>query len=133
MCPQQLLSIPLKKTFATHGFSRLLVSDNRPQFTAEEFGLFLQSNSIVHHKPPPYHPATNGLAGNMVKNVKQWFKKQGKSTSINCALSDFPRMYRNVPHSSMNRTPAEYIFSCIPPTHLSMVTPSMSEHLKEGL
>ena len=98
----------LEEIFTTHGFPRLLVSDNRPQFTAEEFGSFLQSSNIVHHKSPPYHPATNGLAENMVKNMKQWLKKQGKSTSINCALSDFLRTYSNVPHSSMNRTPAEH-------------------------
>ena len=61
----------LQDVFATHGFPRLLVSDNGPQFTSEEFGSFLHSHNIVHHKSPPYHPATNGLAENMVKNVKQ--------------------------------------------------------------
>ena len=123
----------LQDVFATHGFPRLLVSDNGPQFTSEEFGSFLHSHNIVHHKSPPYHPATNGLAENMVKNVKQWLKKQGKGTNVSCAVSDFLRTYRNVPHTSTNRTPAEIIFGCVPRTHLSMVVPSMTERLKEDL
>ena len=123
----------LQDVFATHGFPRLLVSDNGPQFTSEEFGSFLHSHNIVHHKSPPYHPATNGLAENMVKNVKQWLKKQGKGTNVSCAVSDFLRTYRNVPHTSTNRTPAEIIFRREPRTHLSMVVPSMTERLKEDL
>ena len=52
----------------------------------------------------------------MVKNVKQWLKTQGRVT-----LAAFLRTYRNVPHTSTGRTPAEIIFGRIPHTHLSMV------------
>ena len=34
----------LEDVFATHGFLRLLVSDNGPQFTAMEFENFLKRN-----------------------------------------------------------------------------------------
>ena len=61
----------LEGVFATHGFPRLLVSDNGPQFTAMEFENFLKRNQTSHRKSPLYHPATIGLAENMVKNVKQ--------------------------------------------------------------
>ena len=46
--------------FATHG---LIVSDNAPAFTSEEFKRFVQMNGITS---APYHPATNGLA-------EEWF------------------------------------------------------------
>jgi len=77
----------LEDIFTTHGFPRLLVSDNRPQFTAEEFGSFLQSSNIVHHKSPPYHPATNGLAENnygkkreiMVEEARKEYHEQDTS------------------------------------------------------
>ena len=72
---QQTIEV-LQDIFATHGFPRLLVSDNGPQFIADNFVTYLCSNQIAHHKSAPYHPATNGLAENMVKNVKQWLKKQ---------------------------------------------------------
>ena len=123
----------LQEVFATHGYPRLLVSDNGPQFTSEEFEYFLQSNNIAHHKSPPYHPATNGIAENMVKNVKQWLKKQGGSTTAYRAISDFLRTYRNVPHTSTGRTPAEVIFKRLPRTHLSMIVPDMTERLKNQL
>ena len=61
----------LQDIFATHGYPGLLVSDNEPQLTADYFESYLRSHHILHHKSSPYHPATNGLAQNMVKNVKQ--------------------------------------------------------------
>ena len=44
----------LNEIFATHGFPRVLVSDNGPQFTSSEFEEFLQQNNIIHYKSPPY-------------------------------------------------------------------------------
>ena len=123
----------LEEVFATHGFPRLVVSDNGPQFTAVTFENFLKRNRISHRKSPPYHPATNGLAENMVKNVKQWLKKQGRVTNINSALAAFLRTYRNVPHTSTGKTPAEIIFGRVPRTHLSMVVPSMVDQMKDRL
>lgn len=123
----------LEDVFATHGFPRLLASDNGPQLTADEFDRYLKQNRVSHHKSPPYHPSTNGLAENMVKNVKQWLKKQSKGTGIRRALASFLRTYRNVPHTSTGRTPEEIVFGRVPRTHLSMVVPSLSERVKESL
>ena len=69
----------------------------------------------------------------MVKNVKQWLKKQGGSTTAYRAISDFLRTYRNVPHTSTGRTPAGVIFKRLPRTHLSMIVPDMTEYLKNQL
>ena len=51
------------------------MSDNGPQFTSTGFEEFLQHNDIIHYKSPPYHPSSNGLAEDMVKNVKNHLKK----------------------------------------------------------
>ena len=40
----------LQEVFATHGYPRLLVSDNGPQFTSEEF------DAIKQHCPPQISP-----------------------------------------------------------------------------
>ena len=61
---------------------------------------YLACNGILHRKSAPYHPATNGLAKNMVKNVKQWLSKPSCGVEFECALSAFLRTYRNVPHSN---------------------------------
>ena len=52
----------LKDIFATHGYPRLLVSDNGPQLTANHLENYLLSHHVLHHKSAPYHPATYGLA-----------------------------------------------------------------------
>ena len=52
--------------FAAYGLLTQLVSDNGPQFTAEEFENFLQSNGIKHIKCAPHHPASNGAVEHLV-------------------------------------------------------------------
>ena len=56
--------------FATHGYPQLLVSDNGSQLTADCFKSYLRRHCILDHKSAPYHTAINGLAENIVKNVK---------------------------------------------------------------
>ena len=50
----------LRTVFARNGLLEQLVSDNGPQFTAEEFQLFLKKNGVKHVTSARYHPATNG-------------------------------------------------------------------------
>ena len=115
----------LSDLFATHGLPRVLVIDNGPQFTAKEFSDFLKSNCIVHRTSAPYHPATNGLAENMVKNVKQWLKKQDKSSSMAVSITEFLRTYRSVPHTGTNKPPSEIMFGRTLHTRISLVLPNM--------
>ena len=49
----------------------VVVSDNGPQFISHELQEYLTAQQILHQQSAPYHPATNGLAKGMVKNVKQ--------------------------------------------------------------
>ena len=112
--------------FATHGLPRVLVTDNGPQFTSIEFSNFLSSNCIAHRTSAPYHPATNGLAENMVKNVKQWLKKEDKGSSFHASITEFLRTYRVVPHTGTGKSPAEIIFGRTLRTRISMVLPNMT-------
>ena len=123
----------LEEIFAFHGFPRLVVSDNGPQFISHELQEYLTAHRILHHRSAPYHPATNGLAEGMVKNVKQWLRKQVSCSSFTSSLANFLRAYRNVPHTSTGHSPAELIFGRMPRTHLSMLLPSTAERVKAGL
>ena len=49
----------LRTIFSTHGVPEVLVSDNGPTFTSEEFAVFLKRND---KRSPAYHPSSNGLA-----------------------------------------------------------------------
>ena len=123
----------LKDIFACHGFPRLVVSDNGPQFVSHELREYLTAHHILHHRSAPYHPATNGLAEGMVKILKQWLRKQASCPSINSNLADFLFTYRNVPHTTTGHSPAELIFGGMPRTHLSMLLPSTAERVKASL
>jgi transposase InsO family protein len=50
----------LRETFARYGVRRTIVSDNGPQFTAQEFEKYFEHNQIKHAK----HPQSNGQAEN---------------------------------------------------------------------
>ena len=50
------------------------MTDNGPQFTAEEFDIFTKRNGIKHVKSAPYHPASNGLAERFIQSLKQSLK-----------------------------------------------------------
>ena len=65
----------LHSTFATHGLSLTIVSDNGPLFTSNEFQEFLHCNGIEHLPTTPYHPSSNGLAERAVQTVKAGVKK----------------------------------------------------------
>ena len=123
----------MQDIFATHGLPRILVFDNGPQFISKEFSEYFAHNGVLHRRSAPYHPATNGLAENMVKNVKQWLSKQRCEVRVGVALSEFLRTYRNVPHSTTGRSPAQILFGRALRTRLSFVLPCMSERVKEQL
>ena len=52
----------LRGLFSHYGVPEVVVSDNGPQFTSEEFASFLTSNGVKHVRSAPFHPATNGQA-----------------------------------------------------------------------
>jgi transposase InsO family protein len=47
----------LRKLYSQHGVPETIVSDNGPQFTAQDFKEFCKANAITHILSPPYiHP-----------------------------------------------------------------------------
>ena len=53
------------------GLPQQIVTDNRPQFTANEFRQLTASNGVKHITTSPYHPSSNGAAERMVQTVKR--------------------------------------------------------------
>jgi len=48
-----------RSLFYRYGIPDQIVTDNGPQFTAEEFKQFCLSNGIKHTMIAPYHPSSN--------------------------------------------------------------------------
>lgn len=100
----------LREIFCRFGLPRVIVSDNGPQFIASEFRDFCISNNITHIRATPYHPKTNGLAERAVRTFKERFTAiKSSSSDVNLTLQRFLMSYRNTPHKSTGRSPAELL------------------------
>ncbi|XP_053699483.1 uncharacterized protein K02A2.6-like [Sabethes cyaneus] len=111
--------------FAAYGAPITVVSDNGPQFTAEEFKSFLQRSGVKYHKlSAPYHPATNGQAERYVQTVKNALKSMGStSNTLQANTYEFLQQYRKVPHSETGESPAKLFLGRNIRTRLDLVRP----------
>ena len=98
----------LRKLFAANGLpeQNIIVTDNGPQFTSDEFSLFLRSNGVKHIRCSPYHPASNGLAERFVRTFKEAMKAgRADSLPLQHRLANFLLTYRTTPHATTNEPP----------------------------
>ena len=124
----------LRQIFACHGLPATLVSDNGSPFQSTEFQQFAAANGIPHRRVPPYHPASNGLAENMVKTVKHALSKAKitKDVTLDTLIARFLATYRNTQHTTTSRTSAELLLNRMPRTCLSLVHPCTSQQLEQA-
>ncbi|PIK44828.1 hypothetical protein BSL78_18307 [Apostichopus japonicus] len=121
----------LRTAFAQFGLPVQVVTDNGPQFIAEEFKGFLQTNSVQHTLTPPYHPSSNGLAERHVQTFKRMFKKsETKFASLQHKVAHILFQYRNIPHTTTEKTPAELFLKRAPRTKLPLVKPSLKRSVE---
>ncbi|XP_060601747.1 uncharacterized protein K02A2.6-like [Ruditapes philippinarum] len=69
----------LKVHMARYGICDKLMTDNGPQFSAENFADFAREWGFSHVTSSPLHPISNGLAEKTVSIVKRLFKKAQES------------------------------------------------------
>ena len=118
-----------REYFARFGLPKVVHTDNGRQFESREFINFLQMNGIKFSTSPPFHPATNGLAENAVKNFKYSLNKLLK-TQVNCNVSLETLMnrylfhYRNSVHVTTGVTPSSLIFKNKVRTRLDLLKES---------
>lgn len=116
----------LRTLFARTGIPFQLVSDNGPQFVSEEFRSFMKSNGIQHIRSAPYHPATNGLAERMVQTFKNSMKaSKANALTVQKQLDKFLMAYRNAPHATTNRSPAQMFYGRSLTSRLDLLKPDV--------
>ncbi|XP_055356704.1 uncharacterized protein K02A2.6-like [Paramacrobiotus metropolitanus] len=94
--------------FSHYGPCTEIVSDNGTQFTSEQFSEFCQQYGIRHFRTPPGHPQSNGQAERYVQTVKDGVSKlMADQKRLPVALREFLWRYRNAPHATTGKTPAE--------------------------
>ena len=122
--------VAIRNLFARYGLPEELVSDNGPQFISHEFKNFLKENCVKQTLCPPYHPASNGLAEKHVQTFKHMFKKH-VGTDVSHKVADILFHYRNIPHTTTGKTPAELFLKRSPKTRLSLIKPCLQRKVEE--
>ena len=116
----------LRFLFATHGLPEVIVSDNGPQFVAQEMKDFLKSNGIRHCLSSPYHPAFNGEVERAVRTFKESMKTmKDEPGTIADKLARFLLSYRTTPHTPTGCTPAELLMGRRIRTRLDILHPDL--------
>ena len=115
----------LRLSFSQHGLPTVIVTDNAACFVSSEFEAFLSVNGILHKRSPPRHPASNGQAEVTVKIVKAALKRRHEG-SMQTRLARFLLSYRNTPHSTTGRTPAELLVNRPLRTRLDLLRPDLA-------
>ena len=92
----------LKAIFSRHGIPQILISDNGPQYSSEEFTKFASRYNFLHITSSPYFPQSNGCAERAVQTVKTLLKE---STDPHLSLLT----YRTTPLPWCGLSPAELL------------------------
>ena len=97
----------LRALFASYGLPEQIVSDNGPQFTADEFAHFCRQNGIRHIRSAPYHPATNGAVERFVQTLKKSLRASSRDgLNLPFSLANFLLQYRSTPHATTAASPS---------------------------
>ena len=120
----------LWQLFARFGIPESVVSDNDPQFVAEEFRKFCEANGIRHIRVASYHLSPNGLAERGVQIFKQGFRKTTSGT-VHDRPARFLFHYRLTPHSTTGVSPAELLLGRRLRSRMDCLQPSIQQRVLE--
>ena len=123
---------------STFGYPDCIRSDNGPQFISKEFKDYCIKQGIDHKPVTPYYPQANG-------EVERFFRTLKKV--ICCAINEgkpwkneilkFLLNYRNTPHQTTGKSPAEIVLNYEPRTRLpstrKLSNPTAEQKMKELL
>ena len=98
-CTAPSVTAKMKAIFAVHGIPDIIRSDNGPQFTSNEYIQFAASYGFEIVTSSPHFTQSNGMAERAVQTSKNILQQQ----DVDIALLN----YRNTPHSSTGKRPAE--------------------------
>jgi transposase InsO family protein len=121
----------LKAHFARHGIPDIVISDNGPQYSSQEFKQFSTVWEFKHITSSPAYPQSNGKAESAVKTAKHLMEKAKRAkTDPYLAILE----HRNTPSQGFHASPAQRLMSrrtkTLLPTRDSLLQPGVvnTEH-----
>ena len=114
----------LREILAQHGLPEILVTDNAPNFTSEEFQTFMRKNGIVHITSAPYHPASNDLAEMDEQTVKSGITKTA-GDNVETKLQSLLFDYRRITQTTTGKSPMEVLNQRKMRSRLNLLHPNM--------
>ena len=111
----------------------MIVADNGPQFTAQEFKDFCLRNGIMYRTTAVYKPPINGQAERLVqilKNVLRQAKITGEDPQK--LLCRYLLLYRNTPHTTTGETPAMLLLNQNLRMRLDLVMPTPNTAIQKS-
>ena len=122
----------LREWFAAHGIPEQIVTDNGPQFTADDFDVFTRRNGIKHTKSAPYHPASNGLAERFIQSLKQSLKASlHDGRSLVQRVSSYLLSYRTTSHATTGVPPCQLLMQRDLRTRFSLLQPDREKTVQD--
>ena len=119
----------LKAHIARYGVPDEMVSDNGPQFAAEEFRVFAQRYGFRHTRTSPHYPQSNGKAESAVKQAKKILRMaRASGNDFYLALLNV----RNTPQEGYNTSPAQRMMSRSTRTTLPVSTSLLKPHMAKN-
>ena len=112
----------LKSQFTRYGVPSVLMSDNGPCYSSEQFKQFSQDWCFAHVTSSPGYPQSNGQSERSVKTLKEMLEKS--DDPYKALLS-----YRNTPLDGVNLSPAQMLMG----RRLRTFIPVTEEMLKPQL
>jgi hypothetical protein len=123
----------LRDIFSRQGLPEVLVSDNGPQFSSQEFAEFCAQNGIIHRTSAVHKPSSNGQAERVVQILKSAIKQAGlDKTNVDSKIAKYMLIYRVTPHSTTGESPSMLLMGRRLRTRLDLLVPSVRSHVEKG-
>ena len=119
----------LKAHIARDRVPNEIVSDNGPQFAAEEFRVFAQRYGFKHTCTSPHYPQSNGKAESAVKQAKKILRMaRASGNDFYLALLNV----QNTPQERHNTSPAQRMMNRSTRTTLPMSARLLKPHMVQN-
>lgn len=117
--------------FARYGLPKQIVSDNGPPFQSAKYEGFLRQNGIQKMLVSPYHPSSNGLAGQFVQTFTCSLESSASdpSCTLQQRIQNFLLSYRSTQHATTGSSPAIQFLQRELRTRLSLVRLDLATHV----